>query len=75
MQWFGDRVRILRDKHKWSQEELAEYAHITSKYLSDIETGKRLPTQLTVGTVENLASALEIPPRDLLYPTSPREEV
>jgi len=68
MESFGDRVRKLRDEREWSQEQLAEKAAITSRYLSDIENNVRPPAKLTVGLVERLAHALGIHPRELLYP-------
>lgn len=68
MQSFGDRVKQLRDTHGWSQETLAEKAAITSRYLSDIENNVRPVSKVTIGVVERLACALDIHPRDLLYP-------
>ncbi|MGN0163907.1 MAG: helix-turn-helix domain-containing protein [Candidatus Ornithomonoglobus sp.] len=36
----GIRIRELREKNKFTREELAEQLGITSKFLSDIEIGK-----------------------------------
>jgi transcriptional regulator with XRE-family HTH domain len=65
---FGSRIKRLRLERGLSQEKLAELAKITSKYLSDIETGKRPVSHITVGIVEKLAKALNEHPRNLLYP-------
>lgn len=40
---FGARVRILRRRRKWSQEELAYRIGMDDGYLSDLETGKKEP--------------------------------
>lgn len=38
---FGNRIRELRVKRRWSQERLAEMASLSTAYISDIERGKR----------------------------------
>lgn len=37
----GDRIKGIRGKRNWTQEELAEAAGISKSFLSDIENGKR----------------------------------
>ena len=37
----GDRIRAIRGKRKWTQEQLAEAAGISKSFLSDIENDKR----------------------------------
>ena len=44
---FGKRVRELRLKVGWTQEQLAEAAGITTTYTSDLERGTKVPS-LTV---------------------------
>jgi transcriptional regulator with XRE-family HTH domain len=41
---FGERVRALRKRKKWSLEEFAERAGMHVTYLSSIERGYRNPT-------------------------------
>jgi transcriptional regulator with XRE-family HTH domain len=37
----GDRIRELRDRQGWTQERLAQEAHISKGFLSDVESNKR----------------------------------
>ena len=37
----GERIRNRRQELGWTQEHLAEAAHISKGFLSDLETGKR----------------------------------
>lgn len=57
------RLRALRDKRGWSQEELAKRAGISRGYLARLETGRHDPT-LTM--IEKLAKALNVPVTELL---------
>ncbi|MBO6792080.1 MAG: helix-turn-helix transcriptional regulator [Dinoroseobacter sp.] len=41
---FGTALRKRRNALGWSQEELAHRAGITMRYVSLLETGKRVPT-------------------------------
>lgn len=43
-QIFGDRIRELRKKKKWTLEELAHRAGVHVTYLSGLERGRRNPT-------------------------------
>jgi putative transcriptional regulator len=55
---FGRRLKVLRKANKLNQAELAEKVGIETKYLSNIETGRRSPSfEKTVA----LAKALEVP--------------
>ena len=40
----GMRIKYLRGKLKWSQEDLALYANINKNYISDLENGRRNPS-------------------------------
>jgi transcriptional regulator with XRE-family HTH domain len=40
---FGARLRTLRRKRKWSQEELAYRIGMDVSYLSELENGKKEP--------------------------------
>jgi transcriptional regulator with XRE-family HTH domain len=53
----AQRIRHLRSKKGWSQERLAEEAHIHRVYLAGIERGRRNPS---LRNLENLAVALGI---------------
>ncbi|WJE15252.1 helix-turn-helix transcriptional regulator [Halobacillus sp. ACCC02827] len=61
----GIKIRKLRIERKWTQEELAFRAGMDVTYISDLENGKRNPTNITMKAV---AEALEIE-YDEIYPT------
>ena len=54
---FGQRIKSFRNRRKWSQADLAEYANITPNYLGDIERGKKWPHP---DVLSKLADALGI---------------
>ena len=55
---FGRRLKILRKARNLNQAELSEKVGIETKYLSNIETGRRSPSfEKTVA----LAKALDVP--------------
>ncbi|HEY8356215.1 MAG TPA: helix-turn-helix transcriptional regulator [Ramlibacter sp.] len=56
-------VRLARAALGISQEELAELSGLDRTYISGVERGVRNPTVKVVG---RLASALKIPPHQLL---------
>lgn len=62
---FGQRIRYLREQAGLSQEELAVAAHLHRTAVGFIERGER---GSTLQTVEKLAKALRVPPRDLFPP-------
>ncbi len=43
-EFFGERIKSLRDAKGWTQEYLAEKMGISTQYLSGIERGKENPT-------------------------------
>ena len=55
---FGKRLRELREKHGWTQEELAQNSGVDYKYIQRLE-GKT-PSSPTLNTVEKLAKAFQI---------------
>lgn len=56
-QQLGMRIKYLRKRKLWSQEDLALEADINKNYLSDLERGTRNPT---LKVLEKLAIAFEI---------------
>ena len=40
----GMRIKYLRQKRKWSQEDLALNSNINRNYISDLENGRRNPS-------------------------------
>ena len=58
----GQRLRELRDKADLSLRELAKKVGISSPFLSDIELGRRFPSEEILA---KLAAALNVPVEDL----------
>ncbi|MCG8450434.1 MAG: helix-turn-helix domain-containing protein [Pirellulales bacterium] len=59
---FGRRIRQLRLKKGWSQEELADRAKRHWTYVGGVERGERNPTLLVIAS---LAKALGVKISDL----------
>ena len=59
---FGTRVRALRTKRGWSQEELASRAGLHWTYVGGIERGERNPS---LRNILRLARALQVSAKDL----------
>jgi transcriptional regulator with XRE-family HTH domain len=59
---FGSRVRDLRKKRGWTQEQLAEAAGRHWTYIGGIERGER---NITLQVVADLARALDVDIREL----------
>jgi transcriptional regulator with XRE-family HTH domain len=57
------KVRVLRTKRHWSQEELADRAGLHRTYLSSLERGLRNPT---ITVVARIAEALGVSMGELL---------
>ncbi len=53
----GKRIRKLRSRKPWSQERLADEAHLDRSYMSGIERGVR---KVSVLTVAKIAKALKV---------------
>ncbi len=62
-QKLGARIKDLRIKQGFSQEELASKCHLHRTYISDIERGER---NVSIENVERIANALDIDPSELL---------
>jgi len=59
----GAKVRSLREKRGWSQEELGFESGLHRNYVGGVERGER---NIAVVNLERLAQALGVRPRDLL---------
>lgn len=59
----GDTVKILREKKKITQRELADTIHVSDKTVSKWETGKGLPD---ISMIDELAKALGVSIAELL---------
>lgn len=62
-QAFGQALRSLRTKRKWTQTDLALRADVDRNYVSLIELGRNSPS---VRMVFRLCDALNITPSDML---------
>jgi len=60
---FGDRVRKLRRKNNWSQEELAKRAGLHRTYIGSIERSER---NVSLINIERIAKALKVNITDLI---------
>jgi transcriptional regulator with XRE-family HTH domain len=59
---FGERVRELRQKRGWSQEEFAAKAELDRSYVGCIERGER---NVSIENIARIASALGVSPASL----------
>ena len=53
----GMRIKYLRQKLHWSQEDLALNANINKNYISDLENGRRNPS---LEILERISNAFNI---------------
>ena len=59
---FGERVRRLRQKKGWTQDEFADISGFHRAYVGTVERGE---TNVTLKNVQILAKALDIKMADL----------
>lgn len=59
----GERIRILRQHKRLTQEQLGELAGLNPNYVGQVERGQRIPS---VQTIHALAAALGVDPGFLL---------
>jgi transcriptional regulator with XRE-family HTH domain len=67
--WFGDRLRELREERKLSRQELADLAGMKDGGVRDLEQGVNKPRW---GSVIALAAALEVDVAEFLKPPTKR---
>jgi transcriptional regulator with XRE-family HTH domain len=60
---FGQRLREIRQKKQMTQQELADIAHMSLTYISNMEHGMKVPS---LTTIIRLAVALECRPTEFL---------
>ncbi|MCD7774475.1 MAG: helix-turn-helix domain-containing protein [Clostridiales bacterium] len=60
----GKRIRAVREFQHLSREKLAEKANISTQFLSDIETGKK---GMTVVTLKKLCNALSVSSDSIIF--------
>jgi len=61
----GANIKLYRGRNKWTQAELAEKINISINFLSDIETGKKWASPITL---VKLADIFKIKVYELLMP-------
>jgi len=62
---FSSNIRLYRARFRWSQAELAEKINISINFLSDIETGKKWASPVTM---VKFANVFNVKPYELLKP-------
>lgn len=67
----GMRIVYLRKQKKWTQEELAFYAHVNKNYICDLENGRRNPS---IEVLFRIAQALSITMEFLFKGIQPFDE-
>ena len=68
----GNAIKLCRTQKNMNQTELANLANISVSYLSLLERGKRDPN---FSTVQNIASALNIPFNILIFLAAEKDEL
>lgn len=66
----GKNIRFLRQQRNWSQDQLAEFLHVTRQTVSNYETGRSRPD---VEMLTTLAAALDADVKEILYAPADRE--
>ncbi len=52
----GRRIKVLRKKRNWTQVDMAEHTGLNRSHISEVETGKRA---ITIVTLQTIAVTLE----------------
>ena len=60
---FGKKLKMERTKKDYSQEKLSSLSNISKNSISAIERGESIPS---IGTIEKLANALNMPVTELI---------
>ncbi|HBF44681.1 MAG TPA: transcriptional regulator [Clostridiales bacterium] len=68
----GERIKILREKSKFTQNGLAERAGISQTHLRRVELGQ---ADITIGHLQLICDALEISLKEFFNYTSENEEL
>lgn len=71
LKYIAYSIRIIRKQKKVSQTELGLRANMSQGFITDLETGKKEPSAMTL---IRIARALEVSPRDF-FPESELEPV
>jgi len=66
LQIFSSNIKLYRARFRWSQAELAEKIDISINFLSDIETGKKWASPITMVKFANI---FKIKAYELLKPS------
>lgn len=64
-QIYADNIKLKRNQLGLKQDKLAEKINLSEKYISDLETGRRIGS---FETLVSIANALEVEPYELLLP-------
>ena len=67
----AQRTRELRQKHGLTQQELAEVADMSEKFLQQIESQRK--KEIWVSTVERIAAAFSLELHEFLAPEVPED--
>ncbi|HEY9060045.1 MAG TPA: helix-turn-helix transcriptional regulator [Pseudobacteroides sp.] len=59
----GSRIRIVREKKRLTQEQLAEMVELSNNYISNIELNRSIPS---LDTLVKICNALEVTPDYIL---------
>ena len=71
MKIVGERIRSLREQRKWTQMKLGELADLHYTYVGRIERGEN---NVTMKSLEKVASALDVPFEELFRFIKPLEK-
>lgn len=61
----GKKIKIARNRMKYSQEKVAELTNLSDKYISDIERGVK---RARISTIIDIANCLAMDSDQLFYP-------